>query len=508
MPKKSSTILPPDRYLPAVTDLYEVTMAAAYFENRMEQTATFELWVRNLPPHRSYLIASGLEDALKYLSNLSFPADVVRYLKTLDNFKHVSPDFFKYLRNLKFTGDVWAIPEGTVVFAGEPLIRVTAPIIQAQIVETTVMSIVNYQTTVATKASRIVQAASHGGVERPVTDFGLRRAHGPGAGCSAARASFVGGCARTSNVYAGFRYAIPVHGTAAHSWIMAFDTELESFQKYYELFPESTILLIDTYDVKKGALNAARVGKNLRGVRIDSGDLVAQSKMVRKILDAAGLKDARIVASGDLNEYKIRDMLSAGAPIDIFGVGTEMIVSRDEPALQCVYKLVEEKKTGRTIYKAKFSEDKATFPGAKQVRRTCGRDGEFSGDVICLHNEKIKGEPLLAQVLKAGKITRNLPALREIQQRTKEQLSRLPAQYKRFQGADIYPVSYSDRLKELLGKVRRQYVRALAPNSVLRKATPTPWRERGSPQARESRTKTAYRTSNSVSPRPRPRSRQ
>lgn len=457
MTKKTSTILPPDKYLPAITDLYEITMAAAYLENRMDQSATFELWVRNLPSHRSYLIAAGLEDALAYLSDLSFPPDIVRYLRKHPVFKHVSDKFFSHLAKLKFTGDIWAAPEGAVVFAGEPLLRVTAPIIQAQIVETALLSIINYQTTVATKASRVVQAANYGGVERIVTDFGLRRAHGPAAGVSAARAAFIGGCAGTSNVYAGFRYAIPLHGTAAHSWVMAFDTELESFQKYYALYPHSTILLIDTYDVKKGALNAARVGKNLRGVRIDSGDLAEQSKMVRRILDNSGLKNAKIVASGDLNEYKILNMLKAGAPIDIFGVGTEMAVSRDEPALQCVYKLVQETSKGKVVYKAKFSEDKATCPGAKQVYRICDKAGRFLRDRICLHGEKSQGEPLLIKIIEEGKPAREMPSLRAIQRRAKEQLARLPARHKRFEHADAYPLSYSAGLGKLLKKVRKEY---------------------------------------------------
>jgi nicotinate phosphoribosyltransferase len=457
MAKKPDTVLPPDRYLPAVTDLYELTMAAAYFENRVDYTATFELWVRSLPPRRSYLLACGLEDAVKYLSDLSFTPDVVHYLRALENFKHVGDKFFRFLRRLKFTGDLWAVPEGTVVFAGEPLIRITAPIIEAQIVESALLSIINYQTTVATKASRIVQAANAGGVERPVSEFGLRRAHGPGAGVSAARASFIGGCAGTSDVYAGWRYGIPVHGTAAHSWVMAFDTELESFRKYYKVFPESTILLIDTYDVEQGARNAARVGRALRGVRLDSGDIAAQSKMVRRILDEAGLKNARIVASGDLNEHRIRDLLNSGAPIDIFGVGTEMVVSRDEPALQCVYKLVEERKNGKTLYKAKFSEDKATLPGAKQVRRISDRRGNFLRDVVCLHGEKIKGEPLLVKIVERGKPAMRPPDIRESQRRAKEQLARLPARFKRFEGAASYPVSCSPGLERLLEKVRRRH---------------------------------------------------
>ena len=456
--EKPPSFFPRDDYLPLITDLYELTMAAGYFENAMDYVATFELWVRDLPPHRSYLIACGLEDAVRYLSDLSFPENALEYLRAQDVFKHVGGGFFDYLRGMRFTGDVWAIPEGTVVFAGEPLIRVRAPIIEAQFVETFLLSIINYQTTVATKASRVVLAAEHDGVERPVVDFGLRRAHGPGAGISAARASFIGGCAGTSNVYAGYRYGLPIYGTAAHSWTMAFDGELESFEKYYRTFPDSTVLLIDTYDVKQGAINATKIGDELRGVRLDSGDLVAQSKMVRRILDDAGLGEARIVASGDLNEYKITEMLKAGALLDVFGVGTEMVVSRDAPALQCIYKLVEEQKDGRTVYKAKFSEDKVTYPGAKQVRRISGNDGGFQRDVVCLHDEKMEGEPLLTRILEDGKQVCDLPSMREIQRRAREQLARLPERYKRFKDANVYSVSYSPALEAILRQVRREYI--------------------------------------------------
>ena len=241
MANRPPTFFPPDSCLSSVTDLYELTMAAAYFENRMEGLATFELWVRDLPLRRSYLIACGLEDCVKYLADLSFTGDTIKYLRGLENFRRIGAEFFRHLRRLKFTGDLWAAPEGTVIFAGEPILRVTAPIIEAQLVETFLLSVINYQTTVATKASRVVRAANYGGVERVVSDFGLRRAHGPAAGISAARAAFIGGCAGTSNVYAGRRYGIPVHGTAAHSWIMAFDTEIESFRKYTRLFSRHDI---------------------------------------------------------------------------------------------------------------------------------------------------------------------------------------------------------------------------------------------------------------------------
>ena len=455
---KPQTLFPEDKYAAVVTDLYELTMAAAYFETGQDYRATFELWTRNLPQKRSCLVCCGLADAVDYLSGMHFTPDAIDYIRRQESFRHVGDGFFDYLAKFRFTGDAWAIPEGRVVFAGEPFIRISGPIIEAQIVETFLLSIFNYQTNIATKASRVAAAAGYGGVNRPVVDFGLRRAHGPGAGIHAARAGFIGGCAGTSNVYAGYRYDIPTYGTAAHSWTMAFDTEMESFREYHRIFPKSTILLIDTYDVKQGAVNAAKIGGDLRGVRLDSGDIVAQSKMVRKILDEAGLKDAKIVASGDLNEYKISEMLRAGAPLDIFGVGTDLVTSRDEPALQCVYKLVEEEKNGKVIYKIKLSENKATCPAAKQVFRFSDADGNFTHDIIAKADEEAPdgSEPLLAPVMRGGKLISPLPSLRESQELARKDLARLPGKYKDFIKAAKYPITYSDTLKMLLDKAKRE----------------------------------------------------
>ena len=455
---KPQTLFPEDKYAAVVTDLYELTMAAAYFETGQDYRATFELWTRNLPQKRSCLVCCGLADAVDYLSGMHFTPDAIDYIRRQESFKHVSDGFFDYLVNFRFTGDAWAIPEGRVVFAGEPFIRVSGPIIEAQIVETFLLSIFNYQTSIATKAARVVSAAGYGGVNRPVVDFGLRRAHGPGAGIHAARAGFIGGCAGTSNVYAGYRYDIPTYGTAAHSWTMAFDTEMESFREYYRIFPESTVLLVDTYDVKQGAVNAAKIGSDLRGVRLDSGDIVAQSRMVRKILDDAGLKNAKIVASGDLNEYKISEMLRVGAPLDIFGVGTDLVTSRDEPALQCVYKLVEEEKNGKIIYKIKLSENKATYPAAKQVFRFVDADGNFTHDVIAKADEEAPdgSEPLLAPVMRGGELISPLPSLRESQELARKDLARLPGKYKDFINATEYPITYNDTLEMLLDKAKRE----------------------------------------------------
>ncbi len=280
------------------TDLYQLTMAAGYFERGMNHTSTFELFVRNLPKNRSYLIAAGLEQAIDYLENLRFTDGYLKYLKNLPVFKNVSKEFFDYLRGFRFSGDVYAVPEGTVIFANEPIIRVTASMIEAQIIETYLLSIINYQTLIASKASRIVHAADG----REVHDFGTRRAHGPQAGVLAARACYIGGCVGTSNVLAACELGIPPIGTIAHSWVMAYDDEYKSYEDFHKVFPDNTILLIDTYDTIKGAQLAIKIGKKLKGVRLDSGNITLLSKRVRRILDDAGLEQVKITASGDLNE--------------------------------------------------------------------------------------------------------------------------------------------------------------------------------------------------------------
>jgi nicotinate phosphoribosyltransferase len=427
------------------TDLYQLTMAAAYHAEGRDGRASFELFARKLPEGRSYLIVAGLEQALDYLRGLSFSADEVEYLRGLPAFSHVSSEFFDYLRGFRFTGDVWAMPEGTVAFAGEPLLRVTAPLIEAQVVETYLLSTVNFQTLIATKAARIVEAAQG----RGVVEFGARRAHGFAAAVYAARAAFISGCVGTSNVETGKTFGLPVYGTAAHSFTMAFDREIDAFRAYFKVFPESSTLLLDTYDTIGAARLATEFGPELRSVRLDSGDLVELSKRVRAILDEAGMRRTKIFASGDLNEFKIAELIAAGAPIDIFGVGTDLSTSRDAPALGGVYKLVEIEFDGRVAPKMKLSPDKATYPYRKQVWRATASDGSFAGDVIARADETdLPGAPLLTLVMRDGQITAPLPNLREAQRHARRQLAGLPEPHKRLTEAQPYPVRYSDRLEQ------------------------------------------------------------
>lgn len=426
-----------------VTDLYQLTMAAGYFEHQMHDIATFELFVRKLPENRSYLITAGMEQALHYLTHIKFSADHIQFLRKLSIFNHVSHEFFEYLRNFTFSGTVYAMPEGTIAFSNEPLLRVTAPIIETQLVETYLLSIINFQTLIATKSSRVVYAAKG----RQVIDFGTRRAHGPQAGVLAARSSFIGGCSSTSNVFAAYTLGIPAVGTIAHSWVMAFENELDSFHKFYETFPDHAILLIDTYDTLTGAKHAAMISNKVKGVRIDSGDLLKLSKEVRKVLDAEGLQHVKIVASGDLNENRIDDLLKNNAPIDSFGVGTEMVTSKDAPALGGVYKLVEQEHKRKSTPKMKLSEEKVTYPGKKQVYRTTDKIGNFIKDVIGLEDEPIEGISLLIPVIKDGKLCCNLPTVHEIQRTASENLKHLPEPFKRLTGAEIYPVFKSHGLE-------------------------------------------------------------
>ena len=321
-----------------LTDLYQLTMAAGYFEaGKAGEIATFELFFRHLPRYRNFVLSAGLEQAVEYLVNLRFTDDEIRYLKALPQFKRIAPEFFDFLRTLHFTGDLFSIAEGTPIFAGEPILTVRAPLIEAQIAETYLLATVGFQSLIATKAARMVEVA--GG--RAVVDFGTRRAHSPQAGVLAGRAAYIGGCAGSSNTETGFRYGIPVFGTAAHSWIQAFPTEYEAFQRLQKMLGDATVYLIDTYNTIEGARLAASLGRPLWGVRLDSGNLVELSRAVRKILDDAGLQDAKIMATSDLNEYKILEYAAAGVPIDAFGVGTDLATSTDSPNIGVVYKLVE-----------------------------------------------------------------------------------------------------------------------------------------------------------------------
>lgn len=435
-----------------MTDLYELTMAAAYFERHVDCRATFELSIRHLPPERSYLVAAGVESTIDYLEQLRFGGNDIEFLREQPAFRSVSDGFFEYLREFRFTGEVNAVDEGSLIFAEEPIIQVTAPIIEAQIVETFLLSLVNYETLVASKAARIVSAARG----RAVLEFGSRRAHGPEAGVRAARAAYVGGCAATSNVLAGQLYGIPLAGTAAHSWTQVFPTEQESFEALLDVYPETAILLIDTYDPYVAAEIVAALGRKISGVRIDSGDLHEVSRRVREILDRGGARATKIVASGDLNEHKIEALVQEGAPIDSFGVGTDLATSRDVPALVAVYKLVELERNGQIEYKTKFSPEKVIWPGRKQVFRVY-RGGAMEFDLIGLASENIaQGEPLLHRVIENGRRIATRERIEEVRAIVKKNLERLPEVFHALRGAPSYPVRKSAGLQRLLEIVREQ----------------------------------------------------
>lgn len=430
-------------------DLYELTMAAGYFQNHVNALATFELSCHTIPPERSFLICCGLQQIIEYILNLRFSDEDIAFLKELPAFRFVQPDFFDYLKRFQFTGDVWAMPEGEIFFAKEPVIQVAAPLIEAQILETYLLSIMNIESLVATKAARVVHAAGVDGMKRLVVDFGTRRAHGPEAGILAARAAYISGCMGTSNVYAGRRFGIPIFGTMAHSWVESFDREEESFQKYYEVFPQSTVLLIDTYDTLDGAKKAARLNQDIKGVRIDSGNLMRLSRQVRRILDQHHRPEVKIIVSGNLNEYKIYDLVQARAPIDMFGVGTEMVVSRDHPALDLTYKLVQIEKTGYKVqYKAKHSQGKKTIPARKQVYRSFTKEGKMRQDTLSLFSETpLKdAQPLLHPVLAQGKLVAELPALKDIRAFALERLRTLPEACLELKSSQPLKVRLSDRL--------------------------------------------------------------
>jgi nicotinate phosphoribosyltransferase len=424
-----------------LTDLYELTMAASYFAHGMNGEATFELYVRELPPQRSFLVAAGLEDALHYLEQLHFDDDAISYLRTLGLFNEA---FLRFLGELRFGGEAWAIAEGEVVFGEEPLLRITGPLIGAQIVETFLLNTIGFQTLIASKAARIAIACDG----RDFVDFAPRRAHGTDAAMKGARASYIAGAAATSNVLAGRAYGIPLSGTMAHSYVMSFESELEAFRAYAGDFPTRATLLIDTYDTIHGAHNAVTIAKELAadgsalyGVRLDSGDLAVLASEVRAILDDGGCAGTRIFASGDLDEYRISELLTAGAPIDAFGVGTRLGTSADAPSLPIVYKLVED---GHGP-KRKLSPAKATWPGRKQVHRF-SKDGRYDHDVVTLADEVVRGgRPLLERVMAHGQRLAPPEPLAAIRARCTTSLAALP-RHLRALSADgaRYPVTRSD----------------------------------------------------------------
>lgn len=428
-----------------LTDLYELTMAAGYFEaGKADEKATFEFTIRRLPPHRNFVVAAGLPQVVEYLLNLGFSAGEIDYLRGLPQFRHASAGFFDYLARLRFTGDLFAVPEGTPLFAGEPVLNIRAPIIEAQIPETYVLSAVTFPTLIASKAARMVEAAAG----RDVVEFGTRRAHTPEAGVLGARAAWIGGCAATSNTLAGYRYGIPVSGTSAHSWVMSFPCEMEAFRKLQRVLGESTVQVLDTYEVVEGARRAASLGKPLLGVRLDSGDFSALSRQVRGILDEAGLADVKIMASGDLDEYKIRDLVRAGAPIDAFGVGTQLATSADAPAMSAIYKIVELEIQGIKRFTAKFSEDKTSVPGSKQVFRDVHRD------VIARSGECGRGEALMRPVILGGRLVEPLPSLEQARARAAESIAKLAPTLRELEVAEPWTVIYSRELRDLIERTR------------------------------------------------------
>jgi len=438
------------------TDFYELTMCASYFDNKKFEPATFDLFIRRLPENRSYFLFAGLEQVLLFLKNVKFTKEHLAYLKK----QGFTSQFLDYLRNFKFTGDVWAVPEGTVAFPCEPLIRVTAPIIEAQLVETFLLNTVNLQTTIATKASRVVNAAKG----KAVIEFGLRREHGIDAGMKVARCSYIAGCQGTSNVLAGLSYDIPVFGTMAHSFVMSYEKEIDAFRAFAKTFPNKSTLLIDTYDDIAGAEKAATVAKELEkkgcrlgGVRLDSGDLAEISKKVRKLLDDKALQYVRIFASGDLDEFRIAELLKNCAKIDAFGVGTKMGTSADKPYVDVIYKLCETmSEKGNFSPIMKLSEGKVTLPGRKQVYRFKDKNGNFAKDIIALADEKVKGEPLLVKVMEKGEIIYDFPSLDEIRATAAENLSKLPEKYKKLTGVPTYPVELSQDLETLIRKLKKK----------------------------------------------------
>jgi nicotinate phosphoribosyltransferase len=436
----------PHRAGPLFTDLYELTMAASYYGHDVFAPATFSLFIRGEYSQRNFFVAAGLEQVLDELAAFRFSDQDISYLQSTGRF---AADFLAHLTQLRFSGQVFAMPEGAIFFADEPILEVTAPIIEAQLLETFLLNTVGFQTMIASKAARCFHAA--GG--RPLIDFSLRRTHGKDAGLKVARSTFIAGFTGTSNVLAGRMYDIPISGTMAHSFVSAFNNERDAFAAYADTFPDHSIFLIDTYDTLAGAENAVAVAQEMKqkgnmliGVRLDSGDMVDLSQKVRQILDDAGLSDVKIFASSGFDEFKIDHALSRGAKIDAFGVGTKVGVSADAPFVDIVYKMVRFKK--RDV--KKLSPGKTTLAGEKQVFRRSDQNGRYLEDVIGLKNETIAGaRPLLESVMENGRIVHPHPSLGSLQDRFKKNFAALDNRYKSINDRSAYPVHISPRLEEL-----------------------------------------------------------
>lgn len=431
-------------------DLYELTMGASYFAHDLDQPATFDLFVRDLPPGRGYLVSCGLDPALDYLEQLHFEADAIEYLRSLQVF---DDSFLSMLSTLRFSGEVRAIPEGELVFPNEPILQVTGPLVEAQLVETFLLNCIGYQTMIATKAARVATACG----DRTFVDFSPRRDHGADAAMKTARASYVGGAVATSLVLAGQTYGLELSGTMAHSYVMRFDNQADAFLTYARDYPGRTIFLIDTYDTEQGARAVVDVAAKLehglwpRAVRLDSGDLDRLSRSVRAILDDGGLHDVRIFASGDLDEYRIADLTAAEAPIDAFGVGTQLGTSGDAPFVSVVYKLVED----ASGPKVKLSTDKVTLPGRKQVFRITGEGGELHSDALALEGEAVtEGRPVLRPVMRDGRRIEPPEPLDRLRDRCRASVAALPDRLRALApGPPPYDVRTSPELDALVRRL-------------------------------------------------------
>ena len=466
------------------TDYYQLTMMQGYYRAGIDKRQScFDLFFRYNPFGGGYTIAAGLEEALKYLESIKFSDDDIEFLKENGLFEN---DFLVYLKNLRFTGDVLAVAEGTPVFPMEPILTVRGELAQCQLVETALLNIINFQSLIATKSTRICLEAG----KDNVLEFGMRRAQGEDGAITASRAAYIGGCMATSNVAAGMVYGIPLRGTHAHSWVMAFDSELDAFRKYAGQYPQNSILLVDTYDtLKSGVPNAITVahemkerGEKLFGIRLDSGDLAYLSQEARKMLDDAGLHDTKIVCSGDLDEFIIHDLNAQSAKIDIYGVGTKLVTACGDPALPGVYKMAAWRDSGRWEMKLKISDSliKSTLPGLKQLWRMRNGNGDMTADLVELedaapdfsrplsghhpfmdYQKKVydnvaKAEPLLEPVFSSGRITATKVSLADIRKKVSEELKRLHPTFKRLMNPHIYKVSLGPALMEVTRKLRNR----------------------------------------------------
>jgi nicotinate phosphoribosyltransferase len=437
---------------PLSTDLYELNMVQAYLDRGENAEAVFEFFVRRLPSRRNFLLAAGLETVIDYLETLQFSSREIDYLAKTGRFR---ANLLDYLWNFHFTGDVHAIPEGTACFPPEPLLRVTAPLPMAQLVESRLINILHFQTLIASKAARMVLAANG----KSLADFGLRSAHGAEAGLFAARASYIAGFAGAANVEAAETFDIPVVGTMAHSFVQIHDDESAAFENFARSRPQGVIFLIDTFDTEAAARKVVALaprlkadGAELRGVRIDSGDMIAMSRKVRRILDQGGLNELIILVSGGVDEDFIAKVVESGAPIDGFGVGSSLDSSSDAPTLDCAYKLQEY----RGKPKRKLSEGKKTWPGRKQVWRKRDGEGRIAGDVISLENAPRDGESLIVPVMKAGRRVRPPASLEDLRKRAAFELARLPEKLRGLQPARPYPVAISPELERLAEEAVRR----------------------------------------------------